>query len=253
MRITPSASFTDQLVDAIRDDIAKGKLKPHSLHTVPSLAADYGVSRTPVREALLLLAKVGMVQFERNRGIRILEPTVHDLEEIFQLRLMLEPPTAYRTALQPTPQLIKQLRHELEAMERAVTDDDEDRFTRFSEHDVQFHELILDAAGNERLVHLLRDLRDATRILGANALLKDADKSQSPLAKVMGEHKPVLRAIEERKPEDAARAMYEHVKQTGQLLIERRMVETNQSATFHCPWSEGVVSPGTTALPAAQP
>jgi DNA-binding GntR family transcriptional regulator len=246
--VRTAPSFTDQLVEQIRGDIATGKLQPHSLHTVPSLAADYGVSRTPVREALLLLAKVDMVQFERNRGIRILEPTVHDLEEIFQLRLMLEPPTAYRTAMHPTPALIQQLHHELDAMEKAVADDDEDRFTRFSEYDVRFHEVILEAAGNKRLVHLLRDLRDATRILGASALLKDADKSQSPLAKVMSEHKPVLRAIEERKPEQAARAMYEHVKQTGELLIERRMLETNQGATFHCPWSEGIASPGDRSL-----
>jgi DNA-binding GntR family transcriptional regulator len=67
-----------------------GRLEAGERYSVAQLAERFGVSRTPVREALLVLERQGVVRFERNRGVRVLETTAHDLEEVFALRLLLE-------------------------------------------------------------------------------------------------------------------------------------------------------------------
>ena len=80
------------------------------------LAERFGVSRTPVREALLLLERQGVVRFERNRGVRVLETSVHDLEEVFTLRLLLEVPATYRACGLLTAEDLDALERELAAM-----------------------------------------------------------------------------------------------------------------------------------------
>src|SRR5688572_23283914 len=80
--IGPRPSRTQEALDVLRASIISGELVSGSLHSVASLADTLGVSRTPVREALIELAARGMVRFERNRGVRILQTSIHDLEEI---------------------------------------------------------------------------------------------------------------------------------------------------------------------------
>ncbi len=91
-------TLTDRAVAAIRAAIVDGRLRAGELYSVARLAERLQVSRTPVREALLLLERQGMVRFERNRGARVLESSAHDLDEVFALRLLLEVPAARRAA-----------------------------------------------------------------------------------------------------------------------------------------------------------
>ena len=79
---------------AVLAAIADGRLEPGGRYSVAQLAEQLGISRTPVREALLVLEREGRVRFERNRGVRILETTAADVAEVFELRLLLEVPAA---------------------------------------------------------------------------------------------------------------------------------------------------------------
>ncbi|QGN49225.1 GntR family transcriptional regulator [Micromonospora sp. WMMD558] len=76
------------------------ELAPGTLYSVVELSNQLGVSRTPVREALLQLASNGMVRFERSKGVRILKLSTQDIEEIYMLRIFLEAPAAYHAAQQ---------------------------------------------------------------------------------------------------------------------------------------------------------
>src|SRR5918996_737867 len=82
-------SRTREVLDILLPAIVKGELAAGSLHSVAELADSLGVSRTPVREALIELASRGMVRFERNRGVRVLQTSIRDIEEIFEIRLLL--------------------------------------------------------------------------------------------------------------------------------------------------------------------
>jgi DNA-binding GntR family transcriptional regulator len=91
-------SLREQVADALRAAMISGQLRPGVVYSAPALAATFGVSATPVREAMLDLAKEGMVEAVRNKGFRVTELSEKDLDELTDLRLLLEVPTTARLA-----------------------------------------------------------------------------------------------------------------------------------------------------------
>jgi DNA-binding GntR family transcriptional regulator len=178
---------------------------------VARLAEQFGVSRTPVREALLLLERQGVVRFERNRGVRVLETSAHDLEEVFTLRLLLEVPATYRACGLLTADDLDALAHELEAMEGLADAGDE---AAFMAHDTRFHEILLTTAGNRRLAALVGQLRDLVRFRGASTVGRSRD-----LRTIHAEHVEVMAALRARDPSAAAERMRAHLLNTARLLL----------------------------------
>jgi DNA-binding GntR family transcriptional regulator len=206
-----STSLTSQVLVALRAAILNEELPPGSLHSVHTLAAQLGVSRTPVREALITLAEQGMVRFERNRGFRILQTTLHDLEEVFQLRLLLEVPATYRAVQLMDPADRQQLRQQYAAMERAAASGDEQRLW---DRDRRFHEILLAASGNQRLIRYVDGLRDTVLMRGAST----AGRSRT-LHDIVVEHQAILERVEAGDAAGAAAAMRAHLEHTARLLV----------------------------------
>lgn len=213
----PAASLADQVAASIRAAVRAGALQPGRLYSAYQMADNLGVSRSPVREALMRLAEAGMVEFERNRGFRIVIPRPRDIAEVFHLRLLLEVPAARRVASGTTPELIAALRAELREMSRAADEHDE---TLFMRHDRRLHDLILGTAGNTRLLRLIDSLRDTTRYLGASTV----DRSRT-LQDIYAEHVPIVAAIVAADPTAAGQAMSLHVTHTGRLLVAQAAAE----------------------------
>lgn len=210
-QLPETASVNAQVLASLRAAVITGELAPGSLHSVQNLATQLGVSRTPVREALIKLAQQGMVRFERNRGVRILLTSLHDLEEVFALRLLLEPPAVRRAVTRLDGNQKRELRRMFAHMEKAAKADDE--FTMF-EHDRRFHRVLLEAAGNARLAAFVDGLRDMVLRRGVST----ARESRS-LDDIVAEHRAILDLIEAGDAEGAAKAMREHVRHTAELLI----------------------------------
>ncbi|MEU7818272.1 GntR family transcriptional regulator [Pseudonocardia sp. NPDC049154] len=210
-QLPETASVNAQVLASLRAAVITGELAPGSLHSVQNLATQLGVSRTPVREALIKLAQQGMVRFERNRGVRILLTSLHDLEEVFALRLLLEPPAVRRAVMRLDGNQKRELRRMFAHMEKAAKADDE--FTMF-EHDRRFHRVLLEAAGNARLAAFVDGLRDMVLRRGVST----ARESRS-LDDIVAEHRAILDLIEAGDAEGAAKAMREHVRHTAELLI----------------------------------
>jgi DNA-binding GntR family transcriptional regulator len=201
----------ERLVDELRGAIVSGELAPGELYSVVDLAKTLEVSRTPVREALLTLASQGMVRFERNRGVRILETTVHDLGEVFQIRLLLEVPATHKTTQGMTPELLDKLRKALQGMHDAIHDDDLDRMW---ENDRNFHRLILAGTGNQRIA----DYIDSLRVIVLTKGTTTARQSREP-KDIVAEHSAIFERIEEGDARAAAWAMHKHILHTAELLI----------------------------------
>jgi DNA-binding GntR family transcriptional regulator len=199
------------VLDVVRASIINGDLLPGSLHSVAELAESLGVSRTPVREALIELASRGMVRFERNRGVRILQTSIHDLEEIFEIRQMLEVPAARRAAARMTPAEVRSLRSRLEAMDRAAAADDE---SRLWVHDRAFHYSLLLASGNRRLAEYVDTLRDMVLVRGVTT----AGRGRT-LAAIVAEHRAILELVEAGDADGAADALRSHIGRTFELLV----------------------------------
>lgn len=94
--IAPKASLTEQVTTMIRAAIVAGEMEPGQHYSAIGISEKLGVSRTPVREALQLLEKEGIVTVAKNRGVRVNQISLEDIVEVFQLRLAIEPPAAAR-------------------------------------------------------------------------------------------------------------------------------------------------------------
>lgn len=210
-QIRQTSTVNAQVLDALRAAVITGELSPGTLHSVHTLAGQLGVSRTPVREALIKLAQQGMVRFERNRGVRILQTSPHDLEEIFALRLLLEPPAARRAVLLGAPATPRELCAVFAAMEKAALADDE---YRMWEHDRRFHRVLLEASGNGRLAEYVDGLRDMVLRRGVST----ARRSRT-LAGIVAEHRTVLERVEAGDADGAAESMRAHILHTAELLV----------------------------------
>lgn len=228
--IKVESSLTDRVRDSIRQAIIDGQLAPGSLHSVQALANIFNVSRTPVREALIDLAGAGMVEFERNRGVRILETSVHDLEEILVLRILLEVPAAFRAASQIDDEGLRLLDSEMKLMSKAARSGDESEMMR---HDRVFHEIINSASGNSRLADYVDSLRDLILTRGVSTV----DRTRS-LKDIVTEHRAILEALNQRDPAAAADAMKAHLVNTSALLLEQ---EGGRDSAVGLGWEDLIV------------
>jgi DNA-binding GntR family transcriptional regulator len=214
LSLPPEApSLAEAVAQAVRDGIAAGELVPDRTYSVYQLAALLGVSRSPVREGMLRLAEAGLVEIRRNRGFSVLLPRAHDVEEIIEIRLALEPPAARKAATGATGGQRAAIRSCLDAMASAAARADE---SAFWPADRRLHDLLLHAAGNARAAAIVAQLRSTTALLGP-----PTTASGRTLTEIHAEHEPVVAAVLARDAPAAETAMRTHLEATGALLVAR--------------------------------
>ncbi|TQL45075.1 GntR family transcriptional regulator [Homoserinimonas aerilata] len=226
-------SSTDLIHEKLRTGIVSGELAAGSRHSIYQLAERFGVSRTPVRDAVLRLADAGMLTIERNRGVVIRGLGVEEIRSVFELRLLLEVPAAAAAARAHPPALLAALGGCLAGLDEAAAASDS---LAFSAHDRRLHRLILEASGNARLVDMVESLRDSTQVRGVSTM----QRSRS-LRQVEGEHVPIVEAIREGDADAAARLMREHLVETGRLLM--RQVAASSGEAVPQEWPPALVAP----------
>ncbi|QES47667.1 GntR family transcriptional regulator [Streptomyces venezuelae] len=159
----------DQVGHALRAALIAGQLEPGRVYSAPTLAAELGVSATPVREAMLDLAREGLVEPVRNKGFRVTEVSERDLDQYTELRTLIEVPTiGIVTRIAPRERL-EELRPIAEEIVASAREHD---LIGYLEADRRFHLTLLGLAGNERLVETVGDLRKRSRLYGLTSLDK---------------------------------------------------------------------------------
>jgi DNA-binding GntR family transcriptional regulator len=151
VRIKRSPLLKEQVGDVLRDCIIAGRLAPGTKLVERELAEYLGVSRIPVRDALLELEKEGLV-ITRPNGRYLIELSDRDIRELYQVRLALEKLAARFAAQNISAADQEELRRKLGSMRAAVTEKDKDAYIRY---DVEIHHMIWRLAGNR---HLLKTL-----------------------------------------------------------------------------------------------
>ncbi|MFD4945226.1 GntR family transcriptional regulator [Streptomyces sp. NPDC058409] len=165
--ISAQEHLRDQVANALRAALIAGDLRPGMIYSAPALAAEFGVSATPVREAMLDLAREGLVEAVRNKGFRITELTDQDLDDFTELRAMIEVPTVGRIARMGKVSELQALRPLALAIVAAAAEHD---IIGYLEADRRFHLELLGLAGNRRLVEEVGNLRKRSRLFGLNRL-----------------------------------------------------------------------------------
>jgi DNA-binding GntR family transcriptional regulator len=207
-------SFREQVTRALEAAIVAGELEPGVIYSAPVLAERFGVSATPVREAMLDLVKEGFVEPLRNRGFRVVEMSDEDLDDIAQIRLLIEVPTISKIALLLTPARFEKLAAAAEAIERAAADGD---VLQYLDADRRFHVELISATGNARLTDLVDRLRRQARLFG----LKDLAKSGQLMASAR-EHRMLLDALRVQDIRAAKNLMRAHIGHTRGLWAGRQ-------------------------------
>lgn len=154
-RIPERHSVRDQVLGALRGAIVSGALAPGSVHSAPALAARYGVSATPVREAMQSLVREGAVEVLPNRGFRITERTARDLAELAAVRALLEVPVLLELARSVPTGRWEELRPLATATLAAAALGDR---AAYAEADRAFHGALLELSGNLQLVSVADEL-----------------------------------------------------------------------------------------------
>jgi DNA-binding GntR family transcriptional regulator len=165
--ISVQERLRDQVAHALRAALISGELRPGVVYSAPALAADFGVSATPVREAMLDLAREGLVEAVRNKGFRVTELTERDLDDFTEIRALIEVPTVGRVTRTATTEQLEVLRPEAEAIVAAAREHD---LIGYLEADRRFHLGLLGLAGNARLVETVGELRKRSRLYGLTRL-----------------------------------------------------------------------------------
>lgn len=187
------------LTNLIRD----GAFEAGSRLQAAQLAALTGFSRTPIREALQRLAAEGIVELRQNRGARLVELSRADVEEIFDLRALLEPHAAGEAARRATPEEVKKLADILEEMEKPIESIED--FRSFSELNARFHDQILKMGGSKLL-------REVVEMVGKAPLLnRSRDFRRVDTTRLAREHQEVLDAIRDGNARRAQAAMLVHL------------------------------------------
>lgn len=200
---------------AIRGGIITGDIEPGEIYSAPALAKQLGVSATPVREAMLDLAAEGLVESIPNRGFRVVPLLESDLDEISELRVMVEVPAtaalASRRDVLDGPTL-DALRAKADEIERLAGLGD---LAPFIDADRQFHLELLALYGNRRLVEFVERLRNSTRRYGLRRITGDR------LAANAQEHHRILDALAAGDEAEVRRLMENHIRSNRSVLAGR--------------------------------
>ncbi|MGW1721968.1 GntR family transcriptional regulator [Streptomyces sp. NPDC002306] len=153
--VVQRSSVRGQIVDALRTALATGELAPGEVYSAPALGERFGVSATPVREAMQQLALEGAVEVVPNRGFRVIRRDPRELAELAEIRGLIEVPVMLRLARAVPAARWAELRPFAEATVRAASGDCP---ATYAESDRVFHRAVLSLAGNEQLLRITDDL-----------------------------------------------------------------------------------------------
>jgi len=201
--LAKTASLRETVTQILRAAIISGEMAPGEVYSAPALGARFGVSATPVREAMVDLSRAGLVQTVRNKGFRVTAMSDAELDDIAALRMLIEPPTVR----QVTPRIPEEAIPELRGLAQAIVDHAAagDLIT-YTEADRRFHLAILEYSTNQRLVSLVSDLRSQTRLYGLSEMVE-----RDTLAGSAAEHLELVDLVAARDATGAGNLMKRHI------------------------------------------
>jgi DNA-binding GntR family transcriptional regulator len=219
----PRRNLAAEIVSELRTDIISGVFKPGESLAEPVLANRFGVSRAPVREAIIELERAGLVQFEATGRTRVRILEEKDLAEIVETRIALEAMGARLAAVRWTVEDTDWVKRSIAAQEKATTG------AEFSQLDIAMHEYIMKCSGNDRLVALWQYVRWQFEMALAfiHRLQEKLAQDLRPFS--IDGHWKVLETLSSRQPEVAAKIMSHHITRSLEWSVPEDGESSNPS------------------------
>ena len=194
----------EEVAELLREKIFNHQLAAGAWIDELKIAAEYGISRTPLREALKVLATEGLVTMKVRRGAYVTEVNDQDLSDVFHLMALLEADAARTVAQTATDQQLKELETLHQQLEKSTKDQkDHIRFFTLNE---AFHTKLLEVANNRWAGQMVADLRKVMKLNRAESLTKPGRIAES-----LAEHAVIMAALKKRDAAAAHAAMQAHI------------------------------------------
>jgi DNA-binding GntR family transcriptional regulator len=202
-----TSALYEQVAELIRQRIFSGELEPGSWIDELQLASAYGISRTPLREALKVLASEGLVTMKLRRGAYVTEVSEQDLKEVYHVLSLLESDAAADVARHATDAQLQELQALHQQLETIALITPPDRAQFFAVNQ-QFHQRLLEISGNRWRLQMVTDLRKVLKLSRQQSLLKSGRINES-----LAEHRAVLQALLKRDARASQQHMQAHIDQ----------------------------------------
>ncbi len=205
------------VLEAIREAIINGTLKPRERLMEIQLAEDLGVSRTPVREALRKLEIEGFIVMVPRKGAYVADLTFKDIADVFEIRSALEALAAALAAERITNEELEEMERLLVQKAEAITNEDIDKVVLV---DTKFHEAIYKASRNERLTNIINNLREQIQRFRATSLAYPGRMKAS-----LDEHRSIVEALQARDVKLSRKLAGKHIENAESSMIESIKME----------------------------
>jgi DNA-binding GntR family transcriptional regulator len=217
-------SLHRDVADQIRDMIVEGELPPGERVNEGALSEQFGISRTPLREALKVLASEGLVELRPNRGTRVSAITPEEVGELFEAVSGIERMAGELAALRMTERDIERLKALHERMERHYEAGERHEYFRLNQ---QIHNTIVSLAGNSIL-----EATHASLMVRVRRARYMAIQSPERWHESVQEHRAIMQALEARDSAGAGDLILNHVRRTGEV-VKQSFVASGPARTDH--------------------
>ena len=201
--ILTAPALYEQVAERLRSRIFAHELPPGGWIDEQALALEYGISRTPLREALKVLAAEGLVVLKPRRGCYVTQLSEQDIDEVFPVMALLEGRVAAEAARRATSADFARLAAIHAELERHATANDADRFFETNQ---RFHAALQELAGNRYLAQLIDDARKVIKLTRRDSLRLEGRLKQS-----LAEHREILEALRLKDSALAGQRMHDHL------------------------------------------
>jgi DNA-binding GntR family transcriptional regulator len=207
---------------SLKEQIISGAVAPNTRLVELGIADEFGVSRTPVREALKRLAAENLVLADPARGMVVHAPDAAEIEDVFVVREVLDGLASRLAAHRITPTELSRLQVILESMKEAI---ETDRREQVVIANMRFHDVIYGVAGNDMLERIARDLREFVRRFTTLPFA-----SPERVDDVLREHMAIYEALRNHDPEAAELASHAHLGAAREYLVRLQLREFSANA-----------------------
>ena len=205
-------TLRETIYEDLKNQILRGMIEPGTRLMEIDLSKRMGASRTPIREAIKMLADDNLVTIEPNKGATVSKVAVRDLLEILEIRECLDGETAYHAANRITEETLEELRDAMESYNRAAEEKDKIQMVVW---DTNFHKVMVDATENKVMIKIANEMREL--VLRFRYLYYGDFKRSMHVAY---EHKAIFDAIESGNADEAKRLAQVHVRNIKENIIK---------------------------------
>jgi DNA-binding GntR family transcriptional regulator len=210
--VKKQATLKTQVYDYLKEQILLGGLKPGERLVEEKISEELQVSRSPIREAIRMLEKDGLLLVKPSGGVTVVQPTIEDYQHLFECRVEMEPLAAYYAAQRRSKEQLESIRGYLLQMGKIS---ETNNLKNVHDANVNFHESIVTASANPFLVTMLAQLR------GVNSFYRKSILEEKPLhlEEAIHEHQQIFQAIVDQDANEAKRLMRAHIENDYNLYM----------------------------------